>query len=134
MTRSRSAALGLLSALLGADAWAGDFGASRPVQIGHSWPVPQTIPSMYGAEVDLTETLAAISSPEAEVVEGLSVGAVFLFESQESSLASHSIVYGAVPNGSFGASIALAPPLLAVGASVSQELKVFRYDGVTWQD
>lgn len=134
MTRSRSAALGLLLGLLGADAWAGDFGASRPVQIGHSWPVPQTIPSMYGAEVDLTETLAAISSPEAEVVEGLSVGAVFLFESQESSLASHSIVYGAVPNGSFGASIALAPPLLAVGASVSQELKVFRYDGVTWQD
>jgi len=134
VTRSRSAALGLLVGLLSADASAGNFGASRGVQINHTWPIPQTIPSQYGDAVDLTSTFAAIGAPEAELVEGLAVGAVFLFESKESSLTSHTTLYGATADGSFGSSLALAPPLLAVGASTSQELKVFRYDGASWQD
>jgi len=133
-SRSRSAALGLLVGLLSADASAGDFGASRAVLVGHAWPVPQAIPSRYGDAVGLTSTFAAIGAPEAELVAGLAVGAVFLFDSKESSFTSHSSLYGATPGGSFGSSLALAPPLLAVGAATSQELKVFRYDGASWQD
>ncbi len=133
MRRPPLALLALLLGLAPQAASAENFGGTRSVQLSHTWPVTQSVPSLFGDALGLSSTFAAVGAPEGEVVEGLLVGAVFLFESKESSLTSHSILYGAIPDGSFGSSIALDPPLLAVGAATSQELRVFRYDGDSWE-
>ncbi len=123
----------LLLGLAPQTARAENFGGTRLVQVSHTWPVTQSVPSLFGDALGLSSTFAAVGAPEAEVVEGLLVGAVVLYESKESSLSTHSVLYGAIPAGSFGSSLALDPPLLAVGAATSQELKVFRYDGDSWE-